>query len=49
MEPLEEGEYEFVNKIKGGNIPTEYIPSVDKGFQMAMEKGNFDWIPCGGY
>jgi elongation factor G len=48
MEPLEEGEYEFVNKIKGGNIPTEYIPSVDKGFQMAMEKGSLIGFPVVG-
>ncbi len=39
MEPLEEGDYEFVNAIKGGVIPNEYIPSCDKGFKKAMEKG----------
>nr|WP_321307329.1 elongation factor G [uncultured Sphaerochaeta sp.] len=46
IEPLpdpEEGEdvkeYEFVDEIKGGSIPTEYIPSCDKGFQMAIKKG----------
>ncbi len=46
IEPIEheEGEenpkdYEFIDKIKGGSIPTEYIPSCDKGFKMAMEKG----------
>jgi elongation factor G len=32
-------DYEFVDNIKGGSIPTEYIPSCDKGFQMAMQKG----------
>ena len=40
--PLEiggENEYEFENKVTGGRIPTEYIPSVDKGFQMARPKG----------
>jgi len=31
--------YIFENKITGGRIPTEYIPSVDKGFQMARSKG----------
>jgi elongation factor G len=31
--------YEFENKIVGGSIPKEYIPAVDKGFQMALEKG----------
>ena len=32
-------DYEFVDEIKGGAIPTEYIPSCDKGFQSAMKKG----------
>ncbi len=31
--------YEFVNKVTGGRIPSEYISSVDKGFQMARGKG----------
>ncbi len=31
--------YEFVNEVKGGAIPTEYIPSCDKGFVSAMKKG----------
>ena len=30
---------QFVNEIKGGNIPKEFIPSVQKGFEMAMENG----------
>ncbi len=34
-----ENDYEFENKVTGGRIPTEYIPSVDKGFQMARSKG----------
>jgi elongation factor G len=33
------GGYEFVNKIKGGDIPREYIPAVDQGIQEAMESG----------
>ena len=41
MEPGEEDKVglEFVNKIKGGNIPKEYIPSVEKGFKDAMKNG----------
>ena len=42
MEPVEDKEtqgLEFVNVIKGGNIPKEYIPSVEKGFKEAMKNG----------
>lgn len=39
MEPTEEGDYEFVNQVKGGAIPTEFIPAIDKGFQSCLEKG----------
>src|SRR5210317_2038478 len=35
---------QFNNEIKGGNIPKEYVPSVEKGFQMAMKNG-----PLAGY
>ena len=39
--PLDDPEhYRFNNKIKGGVIPTEYIPSCDKGFRIAIEKGS---------
>lgn len=43
-----EGGYEFVNQIKGGVIPTEYIPSCDKGFQTAMKKGTLIGAPVVG-
>ncbi len=41
MEPADDGKpgLEFVNKIKGGNIPREFIPSVEKGFKEAMKNG----------
>ncbi|MFW5717910.1 MAG: elongation factor G [Spirochaetota bacterium] len=39
IEPLEDGDYEFSDEIRGGAIPNEYIPSVDKGIRIAMEKG----------
>ena len=42
MEPVEDLEFtglEFVNEIKGGNVPREFIPAVEKGFQQAMQNG----------
>jgi len=41
IEPGEEGKtgLEFINEIKGGNVPKEYIPSVEKGFTQAMTSG----------
>ncbi|WP_228234941.1 elongation factor G [Allomuricauda sp. M10] len=41
MEPAAEGKVglEFANEIKGGNIPKEYVPSVEKGFREAMKNG----------
>ncbi|MGL5707613.1 MAG: elongation factor G, partial [Aeromonas sp.] len=45
MYPLEEGKgYEFVNDIKGGVIPGEFIPGVDKGIQEQLKAG-----PLAGY
>ncbi|NBR94398.1 MAG: elongation factor G, partial [Actinobacteria bacterium] len=44
LEPGKEGGYEFVNKITGGRVPREYIPSVDAGCQEAMQSG-----PLAGY
>ena len=48
MEPLEEGEYEFVDEIVGGSIPREYIPACDKGFKASMEKGVLTGAPITG-
>jgi elongation factor G len=41
IEPAEDGKVglEFVNNVKGGNVPKEYIPSVEKGFKEAMKNG----------
>ena len=48
MEPLADKDYEFVDAIKGGAIPNEYIPSCDKGFRKAMEKGTLIGFPIVG-
>ena len=48
MEPISEKDYEFVDSIKGGAIPNEYIPSCDKGFKRAMEKGSLIGAPVVG-
>jgi elongation factor G len=45
MEPTESGDYEFVDAIKGGSIPNEYIPSCDKGFKEAVKKGSLIGFP----
>jgi elongation factor G len=47
FEPGEPGSgYEFVNKIKGGNIPTEYIPGVQKGLKFQQQSGVMAGFPC---
>jgi elongation factor G len=48
IEPMAEGTYEFVNELKGGRIPREFIPSCDKGFQAAMKKGDLIGFPITG-
>jgi elongation factor G len=49
MEPTEEGQdFEFVSKVRGGNIPTEFIPSVEKGFVSCLEKGRLIGFPLQG-
>jgi elongation factor G len=45
IEPFHEGTYAFENEVKGGNIPKEFIPSCDKGFQQGMEKGQLIGCP----
>ncbi|UCF98711.1 MAG: elongation factor G [Spirochaetaceae bacterium] len=48
VEPNEIGGYEFVNQVKGGAIPTEYIPACDKGFRSCLEKGSVIGFPVVG-
>jgi elongation factor G len=47
--PEEEGQHYFFNdKITGGVIPREFIPSCDKGFQSMLEKGLLIGVPVTG-
>ena len=39
MEPAPGEGFDFVSKIKGGSVPTEYIPAIEKGVEEAMETG----------
>jgi elongation factor G len=39
LEPFPGGEFEFVNEIRGGNIPKEFIPAIQKGVVEALEHG----------
>jgi len=48
VEPLPQGQYEFVNAITGGIIPKEYIPAVEKGVQEAMAGGVLAGYPVTG-
>ncbi|MDD8026407.1 MAG: elongation factor G [Acidobacteriota bacterium] len=45
FEPQSESPYEFVNEVKGGRIPREFILSCDKGFRAAMRKGELIGFP----
>ncbi|WP_320009131.1 elongation factor G [Maridesulfovibrio sp.] len=45
IEPNTESEYEFVDEIKGGVIPKEYIPAVDRGIHDAMKNGVIAGFP----
>ena len=48
LEPKERGEgFEFINSIRGGIIPQEFIPAVEKGIKEAMESGVVAGFPLG--
>ena len=48
VEPFHEGDSEFVNQIKGGVIPSEYIPSCRRGFEHFLRKGQITGFPIVG-
>jgi elongation factor G len=45
LEPMAKGSYEFVNEVKGGRIPREFIPSCEKGFRAVLRKGQLIGFP----
>jgi elongation factor G len=45
IEPSAEGPYEFVNEVRGGRIPREFIAACDKGFRAALRKGELVGFP----
>ncbi|MBD3321238.1 MAG: elongation factor G [Chitinivibrionales bacterium] len=45
LEPDHENDYEFVDEIKGGVIPAEFIPSCESGFRSCLEKGTVIGFP----
>ncbi len=48
IEPAGEGDFEFVNQITGGTIPTQYIPACEKGFRACLKKGPRMELPVTG-
>ena len=44
-EDYKEGNFQFINEVKGGNVPKEFIPSVQKGFESAMKNGVLGGYP----
>src|SRR5438477_6575406 len=49
VEPMEEGDFEFVDDVYGGSIPKEFIGSVEKGFKSMMSKGRLIGFPVTGF
>ena len=48
LEPNADGDYQFISEVKGGAIPTEYIPACNKGFAACLEKGSLIGFPIVG-
>ncbi|NLI31364.1 MAG: elongation factor G [Deltaproteobacteria bacterium] len=48
IEPAADSEFEFINEITGGTIPTEFIPSCEKGFRACLNKGSMAGFPIVG-
>jgi len=48
LEPIIDAEFEFVNKVTGGSIPTNFIPACEKGFKEMLRKGPWMKYPVTG-
>ncbi|MBN1560949.1 elongation factor G [candidate division KSB1 bacterium] len=46
--PNHEADFQFIDEVKGGVIPSEYIPACERGFSMAMDKGTLTGFPIVG-
>ena len=44
-EDYKDGDLQFINKVKGGNVPKEFIPSVEKGFKDYLKSGCAGRLP----
>ena len=49
VEPMEDGDFEFVDETHGGSIPREFVGSVEKGFRSMMSKGRLIGFPVTGF
>ncbi len=48
IEPISDKDYEFTSQIKGGVIPSEFIPAIDNGFRECLKKGGLIGVPIQG-
>ncbi len=48
LEPAEDGQFHFENRVSGGHIPSEFIPACEKGFRSMLEAGTFIGHPVQG-
>jgi elongation factor G len=48
LEPTEDGQFHFENRVTGGNIPSEFIPACEKGFRSMLDAGGFIGHPVQG-
>jgi len=49
VEPMEQGDFEFVDEIRGGSIPREFIGAVEKAFKSMIAKGHLIGFPVTGF